>query len=70
MKQLTPLLLVFALISSCQTKKYHEDRVAVDLTAVPEVLHSVYQWQENKNQYLRKLSFENKLLFQPSIGDR
>lgn len=77
MKQLTPLLLVFALISSCQTKKYHEDRVAVDLTAVPEVLHSVYQWQENKNQTFRdpelsplllkdKKVFESLRFFEPS----
>ena len=48
MKQFTSFLLLFSLISSCQTKKYHEDRVAVDLTAVPETLHSVYQWQKNK----------------------
>ena len=78
MKQFTTLLLIFGvLISSCQTKKYHEDKVTVDLTTIPETLHSVYQWQKNKNQTFRdpqlsplllkdKKIFESLRFYKPS----
>ena len=57
MKHLLTLLLISGLlILSCQTKRYHEDKITVDLSTIPEALHSVYQWQNDKNKLLRILN--------------
>ena len=78
MKHLLTLLLISGLfISSCQTKRYHEDKITVDLSTIPEALHSVYQWQNDKNQTFKdpelsplllkdKKSFESLRFYEPS----
>ena len=42
---------LLALVSSCQKKRYHSEQSLVKLDTVPEVLHSVYRWQKDKNAY-------------------
>lgn len=41
--------LIFVGIVGCSEKRYHHERVQVDLDTVPKVLHAVYEWQNEKN---------------------
>jgi len=38
-------------VVSCKEKRYHAEATRVNLDTVPEPLHTVYEWQLNKNKY-------------------
>lgn len=41
--------LIFVGLVGCSEKRYHHERVQVDLDTVPKVLHAIYEWQNEKN---------------------
>jgi len=45
------LLTLWLSVLSCQEKRYHAEVTRVNLDTVPEHLHTVYEWQINKNEY-------------------
>jgi len=45
--------LVFFGLLGCSEKRYHHEKVQVDLDTVPIVLHEVYEWQNEKNESFR-----------------
>lgn len=49
--RLYKLIALSVLGVGCQSKRYHSDYSLVNLDTVPAVLHSVYEWQKDKNNY-------------------
>ena len=45
------LLTLWLSVVSCGEKRYHAEVSRVNLDTVPEPLHTVYEWQLNKNEY-------------------
>ena len=45
------MLSLWLSVVSCQEKRYHAEVTRVNLDTVPEHLQTVYEWQQNKNDY-------------------